>query len=71
MAAPMSTEEMVFLLEARQIVKAGLKFGNHSKCHCADEIDAGKWDNGGKIRAALGGLQRGVEIGLSRAEPAQ
>ncbi len=50
------------LIEAREIVKAGLSERSHAKCNCRSEIDAGNWDNGGKVRAALTGIRRGMEL---------
>ena len=51
------------LLEAREIVKAVLHSGTgHTRCNCAAEIDAGKWDGKGKVETALRSLRRGIEI---------
>ncbi len=50
------------LIEARKIVKAGLSERSHAKCNCRKEIDAGEWDNGGKVKAALAGIKRGFQL---------
>lgn len=47
------------IIEARGIVKATLTPENHERCNCRQEIDAGEWDRGQKVRAALAGIQRG------------
>ena len=38
---------------ARQAVKETLSPENHLRCNCREEIDAGKWDNGHKVKACL------------------
>lgn len=53
------------LIEAREIVKATLTEGNHKRCNCRSEIDAGEWDNGQKVRATLAGIKRGRELAAS------
>ena len=55
------------LIEARGIVKATLTPKNHTGCSCREDIDAGKWDNGQKVRASLAALKRGMELALSPA----
>lgn len=49
------------LLEAREIVKATLT-DSHQFCDCRAKIDAGEWDTGQKVRAALAALKRGMEL---------
>lgn len=58
----MSTSDLV---EAREIVKATLAKGGHRRCNCRERIDAGAWDEGQKVRAALAGIQRGRFLALS------
>lgn len=50
------------LLEARNIVKATLTEQSHRGCNCRAQIDAGKWDDGHKVRATLAGIRRGREL---------
>lgn len=47
------------IIEAREIVKATLKPGSHRGCNCRTDIDAGRWDDGHKVRATLAGIKRG------------
>lgn len=47
------------LLAARDIVKATLDPDSHKRCHCRDEIDAGRWDRGQKVRATIAGIRYG------------
>ena len=47
------------LIEARAIVIATLNPASHARCSCSLEIDAGLWDLGHKVRAALAGIKRG------------
>lgn len=51
------------LIEAREIVKATLTPENHKTCNCREQIDAGEWDSGQKVRAAAEGLRRGRLLG--------
>lgn len=50
------SEPHPLLIEARAIVAATLTPANHKGCHCRDEIAAGKWDSGQKVRIALKAL---------------
>ena len=50
------------LVEAREIVKATLTPERHKRCNCRQEIDAGKWDDGQKVRATLAGIKRGITL---------
>ena len=47
------------LIAARDIVKATLDPDSHKRCHCRDEIDAGRWDRGQKVRATIAGIRYG------------
>lgn len=47
------------LIEARSIVKMTLSPNNHTGCNCRQEIDAGSWDSGQRVRAAFAGIKRG------------
>jgi hypothetical protein len=47
------------LIEARAIVTATLDPASHARCGCKAEINAGLWDLGHKVRAALAGIKRG------------
>lgn len=47
------------LIQARAIVKETLDPRSHTRCRCREEIDAGGWDGGHKVRAALAGIKRG------------
>lgn len=53
------------LLDARAIVKATLDPASHSRCNCRAAIDAGNWDKGQKVRAALSGIRRGRALARS------
>lgn len=45
------------LLLARTAVLETLTPKNHMRCHCRDEIAAGEWDNGHKVRAVFWALK--------------
>ncbi|KPH65788.1 hypothetical protein ADT71_09630 [Novosphingobium sp. ST904] len=53
------------LFEAREIVKATLAQDSHRRCNCREKINAGEWDEGQKVRAALAGIKRGRALALS------
>lgn len=53
------------LRDAREIVKATLDPGSHRACSCRAAIDAGDWDKGQKVRAALSGIRRGRALARS------
>lgn len=53
------------LIEAREIVKATLTPGSHTRCNCRAEIDAGGWDDGHQVRATLAGIKRGRALARS------
>lgn len=71
MTITQSDRDADLLLEARQIVKATLTPDRHSRCNCREEIDAGEWDKGQKIRATLAGLHRGIEIAATHREASE
>lgn len=54
---------------AREIVKATLTPEDHRRCNCREKIDAGLWDGGQKVRAALVGIYfgRGQPVALPQA----
>lgn len=45
------TKEIVKL--AREAVKSTLTPERHKRCRCREEIDAGEWDKGHKVRACI------------------
>ncbi|GEM_PF-5534024 len=53
------------LIEAREIVKATLPQDSHRRCNCREKIEAGAWDNGQKVQAALAGIRRGRALAVS------
>lgn len=49
------------IARARRIVKETLNPERHKRCRCRDEIDAGEWDNGHKVRIALAAIMETQE----------
>lgn len=45
------------LLLARAAVIETLTPENHRHCNCREEINAGEWDNGHKVRACLAAIR--------------
>lgn len=55
-------EHREMLEMARKIVKATMSPDTHNLQGCHEKIDAGEWDNSPRVRGALAGLERGVDL---------